>query len=375
MRLATLFRVNPRIFIASTTEDLSEHRAAARDAVNQPGCIPIIHEYWSANGRPTVQECRDRVRSCDALIVVVAHRYGWIPSAAQGGDDRQSITQIEVEEARRNGIPVFPFMLDSEAAWPNEEVDSPQLLKEFRKELETTCVRFFKSPEDLAFGSSVTLQEWLRSMWRQRFGAGLVALALIGGAAAATTNLVNPYPKPSPPTPRPPAATSEPSTQVVSLLELDEGPYQITLDRPLEDAAALQVDDCLFIPRRRPAGLVNLAVCDSPPIEGSKIQAEVLDKRKTREGFERASVQFEKRGRLTSLWAVLEEASRAKVEPTTYRHIYTDVALDLGQGINTCSYARLAQRWIAKALEIESDQQLLNLEAEVAAIAVLQCTE
>ena len=39
------------VFISSTSEDLKEHRAAARDAANSAGFLPVMMEYFVASGK------------------------------------------------------------------------------------------------------------------------------------------------------------------------------------------------------------------------------------------------------------------------------------------------------------------------------------
>ncbi len=70
------------------------------------------HRYWIVSGRPSVEECKQQVELSDALVVLVAHRYGWVPSIEDGGDGEKSITWIEVDWAKARKIPVIPFLLD-----------------------------------------------------------------------------------------------------------------------------------------------------------------------------------------------------------------------------------------------------------------------
>ena len=63
-------------------------------------------------------------RPCQRL----RHHYGWIPPAADGGDEQKSITWREVQWALDAGKPVYAFMLRSDGMWDGErELD--RLLK------------------------------------------------------------------------------------------------------------------------------------------------------------------------------------------------------------------------------------------------------
>ena len=67
----------PIVFISSTSEDLKEHRAAARDAANSAGFLPVMMEYFVASGeKPPLDACLAKVDETDVLVAIVAHRYG-----------------------------------------------------------------------------------------------------------------------------------------------------------------------------------------------------------------------------------------------------------------------------------------------------------
>jgi hypothetical protein len=59
----------------------------------------------------------------DAVICVVAHRYGYVPPVELGGDGERSITWLEVDAAKGAGKPVFAFLVDPQAPWaePKEQ--------------------------------------------------------------------------------------------------------------------------------------------------------------------------------------------------------------------------------------------------------------
>jgi Domain of unknown function (DUF4062) len=72
----------PIVFVSSTSEDLKPYRAAARDAAIDAGCLPRMMEYFAASGdRPPLDACVAKVSEGDVLVVLVAHRFGWVPPA------------------------------------------------------------------------------------------------------------------------------------------------------------------------------------------------------------------------------------------------------------------------------------------------------
>jgi hypothetical protein len=156
-----------RVFVSSTAEDLAEHRQAVRDAAQGLDFLPIMHEYWAAGGNPPLESCMERVDEADVLVVIVAHRYGWVPP----GQDK-SITWLEVQRARERDVPVLPFLLAENADWPAARYEHHRIqqaagdpgfaallaevgrnvqgLKAFKAELEASEVRAtFTSSEDL----------------------------------------------------------------------------------------------------------------------------------------------------------------------------------------------------------------------------------
>lgn len=125
-----------RLFISSTYEDLQPYVERAK-AVLRNEHVQFDHfKEWEATGRPSAHECKDRVRKCDALIVIVGHTYGWIPTAAAGGDGRSSITRLEVEWALEKPIAVLPFFVEEPGISPGEsDPDTRRLMDEFLSEL------------------------------------------------------------------------------------------------------------------------------------------------------------------------------------------------------------------------------------------------
>lgn len=169
-----------RVFVSATAEDLKHHRLAVREAIMRLGRAwkPICMEDFGARPSPAVDACLAELRRCSALVVVVAHRYGWVPGAHDGGDGRRSITWLEVQAAQQKGIPIFAFLVDPEYGWPHaaeearlreatsdEEIlevgRSVRALEEFRSTLSDQVVRdTFTTADDLARTVSASLAQW-----------------------------------------------------------------------------------------------------------------------------------------------------------------------------------------------------------------------
>ena len=102
----------PQVFISSTCEDLGSYRAAAREAAIRAGFYPDMSDDWAAKDTLPLDECLAKVAGDDVLVVIVAHRFGWVPEDQPGAEaDRNSITWLECEAAKAQGMRVlaFPF--------------------------------------------------------------------------------------------------------------------------------------------------------------------------------------------------------------------------------------------------------------------------
>src|SRR2546427_7075109 len=101
----------PVVFISSTAKDLQEHREAAARAARQAGFDAQMMEDFEAQSlKPAYPACMEKVRACDVLVVIVAHRYGWVPED-QPDKQTKSISWLECEEIRRAGKELLAFVV------------------------------------------------------------------------------------------------------------------------------------------------------------------------------------------------------------------------------------------------------------------------
>lgn len=136
-----------RVFISSTLEDLRPYREAAFRAIHGIGAYSDDMAHWPADDRDAATLSADRVRDCDAVILILAHRYG-VPQADSG----VSITELEYRAARDQGIPVLAFFVDDNVPWPPAFVDRVHgaELARFKQEVEGDVTRrTFRSPDEL----------------------------------------------------------------------------------------------------------------------------------------------------------------------------------------------------------------------------------
>src|SRR5262245_14587847 len=167
-----------RIFISSTAEDLAEHRARVFEAIMLLGLHPVAMEFFGARPGAPVEECRALAADASAVVVIVAHRFGWVPTPAEGGDGVRSITWLEADAAEAAEKPVFAFLVDPAFAWLHgREQDSlvdagdeasalrafhrVQGLKQLRAALEKRVRARFSTPEDLAYKVTSSVSRWV----------------------------------------------------------------------------------------------------------------------------------------------------------------------------------------------------------------------
>ena len=118
----------PIVFISSTSEDLKEHRAAARDAAIPAGFLPSMMEYFTASGkRRPLKACLAKVDEADLVVAIVAHRYGWVPGGKRNSGGK-SITWLECEHAVKKGKEVIAFLVHEKHAWPTEFREESRLM-------------------------------------------------------------------------------------------------------------------------------------------------------------------------------------------------------------------------------------------------------
>jgi subtilase family protein/uncharacterized protein DUF4062 len=200
------------LFLSSTSQDLGPYRDKVREMIARMRQTAIAMETFGARPTKPLATCRDEVQQCDALIVVVGYRYGWIPSVQEGGDGKKSITWWEVQWALDAGKPVYAFMVDLQAPWnaPREQdrlmtasTDleiieigrAVQSLKDFRVFLEKRTTRdSFTSPDDLGGKVATSLHDWLL---QQAVAAVRATMATTSGGATPLPGLPAPVAAPT----------------------------------------------------------------------------------------------------------------------------------------------------------------------------------
>lgn len=168
----------PKILVSSTAVDLREHRDRLLLTLLRLRLDGNGMEYFGAQPNTPVDVCMREVDQADLVVLVLAHRYGWIPSVAQGGDGKRSITRMEFDRARAAGKPVLVFVVDDSAPWiaPREQdklldadsdeaalavFRSVQWLRDFKADAGLLVRDTFSTPADLADKAGSAVARWL----------------------------------------------------------------------------------------------------------------------------------------------------------------------------------------------------------------------
>jgi len=138
-----------KVFISSTSVDLREYREAVDRTLRQLGFATIKMEDFSAMGSGAVEACLAKVDEADIYIGIFAYRYGFIPEGTN-----ISITEIEYNRARENGITCLCFFVDEDIPWPPKHIEygaAYEKLADLKTRISSSVIRTtFTSPTDLA---------------------------------------------------------------------------------------------------------------------------------------------------------------------------------------------------------------------------------
>jgi hypothetical protein len=138
-----------RVYISSTYSDLKEYRQQARDALLRLGHFPVMAENWSDSETYPVQQCLDLISGCEATVLILGHRYGFIPEGSS-----ISLTQMEYDRATQMGIKVFSFILSDDALVRPSSIETDpanrQKLDNFKRQIRMNSIAgIFGTPQDL----------------------------------------------------------------------------------------------------------------------------------------------------------------------------------------------------------------------------------
>lgn len=164
-----------RVFISSTSEDLSDYREVAIATCNRLGLVPVGMEFFGAMGPGATDGSLRRINESDVYVGISAYRYGYI----EPGFDR-SVTEEEFNHAGERGLERLCFLTDPSHPWAVDAVDWRQMdeVQRFREMVERLTIReLFTTADDFRAKLLASLVDWQRRRGdapdRAPVGAGL----------------------------------------------------------------------------------------------------------------------------------------------------------------------------------------------------------
>jgi hypothetical protein len=148
--------VKYQIFVSSTYEDLKSHRDQVVRGILEMGHIPVGMEMFSAADETQWQLIQRQIEASDYYVVLIAYRYGSMDGAT-------GFTEKEYDYAVSLGIPALGFILQDDAAWPQNLVDKEPAkvvaLSAFKDKVRKRLVSHWSSADELHGKVSIALMK------------------------------------------------------------------------------------------------------------------------------------------------------------------------------------------------------------------------
>ncbi len=167
------------VMVSSTFTDLVQHRAALMRAIDAQRLKAVAMEHDTA--RPDVDvidSSLQMVRDAAAYVGVIGHKYGQIPLCQRRNPEQRSLTQLELNEARRLARPVLLFVMgddhpvkridvetDPEAAPEARTVSRGREASRRQTGTFTACTRCSTTSMSLNVAATQAVAELRRSLW------------------------------------------------------------------------------------------------------------------------------------------------------------------------------------------------------------------
>ncbi len=134
-----------RVFIGSTSLDLTDYRRAAIAACNELGVVPIAMEFFGAADAGATAGSRGNVTRAQGYVGIYAHRYGYI----EKGYDK-SVTELEFDRAAELELERLCFVVDPKFPWPPDawEYAHHDALERFKARIDTLIRGRFTTVDD-----------------------------------------------------------------------------------------------------------------------------------------------------------------------------------------------------------------------------------
>ena len=112
------------VMVSSTFTDLKEHRAALINIIDHSGFKAVAMEHDSAKSDvDVIDSSLQMVRDSTAYILLISHKYGQTPVCTDRNPDKLSITELEFNEAVRQGRSILLFIMGDDHAIKKSDVE------------------------------------------------------------------------------------------------------------------------------------------------------------------------------------------------------------------------------------------------------------
>ena len=114
-----------KVYVSSTFVDLEKHRLKVKEALERAQYdVESMEKYPAFDERPK-DKCLADVAECDYYVLILAHRYGFVPR--EDNPQKRSITHLEYEHAVANKKPMLAFVISEDHPWPPKMTDAVPL--------------------------------------------------------------------------------------------------------------------------------------------------------------------------------------------------------------------------------------------------------
>lgn len=111
------------VMVSSTFTDLKEHRKVLREALGRLNLHPVAMEDSAPKTIGVLDSSLEMVRKSRAYVCVIGMRYGWVPEDEGRNPGKVSVTELELDEAVRSGLPVLVFLMGKKHPVLEEDVE------------------------------------------------------------------------------------------------------------------------------------------------------------------------------------------------------------------------------------------------------------
>lgn len=156
-----------QVFVSSTYTDLREERQAAVEAILTAGHIPAGMELFAAGDETQMNVIKRWIDESDVYLLILGGRYGSLEPKSQ-----KSYIHLEYDYAIEKGKPFFAVVIDEEFAKERVkthplgvgayETENAGKFKEFRAQVVSKMVRFWRDPKDIKLAILETMSEFSR---------------------------------------------------------------------------------------------------------------------------------------------------------------------------------------------------------------------